>query len=237
MTRLCAHCENPLPANWRQLKIQKLHPECRAPYRKANCRKRALNWRNNNVERSRRTGRKWHERNPERQLKRLRRMSLLATAMEKLPVEILSASQAIIIDTGNYYPSRDGENINLKDGLTDSEWAAKVLGHPVIKAFNNILSQSLASKPTPVESLDRVALSVAGNEAEHKHIVQALINEIGFDAIDGGSLSESWRQQPGTPAYCKDLDKEALAAALQEADASKRAQYLEMADESIRPFL
>lgn len=159
------------------------------------------------------------------------------TAMEKLPVEILSASQAIIIDTGNYYPSRDGENLNLKDGLTDSEWAATVLGHPVIKAFNNILSQSLASKPTPVESPDRVALSVAGNEAEHKHIVQALINEIGFDAIDGGSLSESWRQQPGTPAYCKDLDKEALAAALQEADASKRAQYLEMADESIRPFL
>lgn len=159
------------------------------------------------------------------------------TAMEKLPVAILSVSQAIIIDTGNYYPSRDGENINLKDGLTDSEWAAKVIGHPVIKAFNNILSQSLASKSTPVESPDRIALSVAGNEEEHKNIVKAIINEIGFDAIDGGSLSESWRQQPGTPAYCKDLDKEALAAALQEADASKRAQYLEMADESIRPFL
>ncbi|MDR7210218.1 NAD(P)-binding domain-containing protein [Flavobacterium piscis] len=159
------------------------------------------------------------------------------TAMEKLPVAILSASRAIIIDTGNYYPSRDGENVNLKDGLTDSEWAAKVFGHPVIKAFNNILSSSLASKSTPVESPDRVALSVAGNEEGHKQIVKALINEIGFDAIDGGLLSESWRQQPGTPAYCKDLDKEALAAALQEADVSKRAQYLEMADESIRPFL
>lgn len=159
------------------------------------------------------------------------------TAMAKLPVAILSASRAIIIDTGNYYPARDGEIVDLKDGLTDSEWAAKLLGHPVIKAFNNILSQSLASKPTAVGSPNRVALSVAGNEEEHKHIVQALINEIGFDAIDGGSLAESWRQQPGTPAYCKDLNKEALAAALQEADASKRAQYREMADESIRPFL
>lgn len=159
------------------------------------------------------------------------------TAMEKLPIEILSASQAIIIDTGNYYPARDGENLNLKDGLTDSEWAAKVLGHPVIKAFNNILSTSLASKSKPETSADRIALSVAGDEEEHKQIVQGLINEMGFDAIDGGSLSGSWRQQPGTPAYCQDLDKEALAAALQKADAGKRAQYLEMADEAIRPFL
>jgi len=159
------------------------------------------------------------------------------TAMEKLPVQILSASQAIIIDACNYYPSRDGENPELEDGLTDSEWAEKVLGHPVIKAFNNILSTSLASKSMPEGSPDRIAISVAGDQEEHKQIVQALINEMGFDAIDGGSLSESWRQQPGTPAYCQDLDKEALAAALQEADPGKRTQYLEMADEAIRPFL
>ncbi len=159
------------------------------------------------------------------------------TAMDKLPVAILSASQAIIIDTGNYYPARDGENVNLKDGLTDSEWAEKVIGHSVIKAFNNILSTSLASKSKPERSPERVALSVAGNQDEHKNVVKALINEMGFDAIDGGLLSESWRQQPGTPAYCRDLDKEALASALHEADESKRAQYLEMADDAIRPFL
>lgn len=159
------------------------------------------------------------------------------TAMEKLPVQILSASQVIIIDTGNYYPSRDGENPELEGGLTDSEWTAKVLGHPVIKAFNNILSTSLASKSMPEGSPDRVAVSVAGDQEEHKQIVQALINEMGFDAIDGGSLSESWRQQPGTPAYCRDLGKEALAAAFEEADPGKRTQYLEMADEAIRPFL
>ncbi|KQT20848.1 NADP oxidoreductase [Chryseobacterium sp. Leaf404] len=159
------------------------------------------------------------------------------TAMEKLPVQILSASQAIIIDAGNYYPSRDGENPELEGGLTDSEWTAKVLGHPVIKAFNNILSTSLASKSMPEGSPDRIAISVAGDQDEHKEIVQALINKMGFDAIDGGPLSESWRQQPGTPAYCRDLGKESLAAALEEADPGKRTQYLEMADEAIRPFL
>lgn len=159
------------------------------------------------------------------------------TALEKLPVAILAATKAIIVDAGNYYPSRDGENIDLERGLTDSEWTAKVLGHAVIKAFNNILSTSLASKSKPEGSPERIAISVAGDQEEHKQTVQALINEIGFDAIDGGLLSKSWRQQPGTPAYCQDLDKESLAAALQEADESKRAQYLEMADEAIRPFL
>lgn len=164
-------------------------------------------------------------------------IAIPAKAMVKLPVDILSASTAIIIDAGNYYPSRDGANADLEEGLTDSEWTAKVIGHPVIKAFNNIVAPSLASKATPVGSPDRIALSVAGNEEEHKHTVQKLINEIGFDAIDGGLLSESWRQQPGAPAYCKDLDKEALAAALQRADISKRADNLAKADEEARPYL
>ncbi|MNY38025.1 hypothetical protein D3C86_1726200 [compost metagenome] len=63
-----------------------------------------------------------------------------------------------------------------------------------------------------------------------------LIDEIGFDAIDGGLLSESWRQQPGEPAYCQDLDKEKLKIALQQADISKRAENLAVADEMAKPY-
>jgi predicted dinucleotide-binding enzyme len=164
-------------------------------------------------------------------------IAIPAKAIVNLPVDILSASQAIIIDAGNYYPSRDGANADLEGGLTDSEWTAKVIGHPVVKAFNNIVAPSLASKALPTGNSNRVALSVAGNEEEHKHTVRELINEIGFDAIDGGSLSESWRQQPGAPAYCKDFDKKALAAALQDADIRKRAENLAKADEEARPYL
>ena len=64
-----------------------------------------------------------------------------------------------------------------------------------------------------------------------------LIDEVGFDAIDGGSPSESWRQQPGTPADCRDLDKDALNIALQQADISKRAANLAYADEIARHYL
>lgn len=158
-------------------------------------------------------------------------------AMVNLPIDILSVSNAIVVDAGNYYPSRDGEIAEIQNGLTDSEWTAKIIGHPVIKAFNNIVAPSLSSKAVASESENRIALSVAGDDAEQKQVVIKLIDEIGFDAIDGGLLSESWRQQRGEPAYCQDLDKEKLKKALQQADISKRAENLAAADEMARPYL
>ena len=163
-------------------------------------------------------------------------IAIPAKAMVKIPGDILSTSKAIIVDAGNYYPSRDGQIFDIEGGLTDSEWVAKVIRHPVIKAFNNIVAQSLASKATAAKNPGRIALSVAGNDAEQKQSVMKLIDEIGFDAIDGGLLSESWRQQPCEPAYCQDLDKEALKAALQQADISKHAENLAKADEMARPY-
>lgn len=158
-------------------------------------------------------------------------------AMVNLPIDILAASKAIVVDAGNYYPSRDGEITEIANGSTDSEWVAKVLGHPIIKAFNNIVAPSLASKATPPGDANRIALSVAGDDAEQKQTVMKLIDEIGFDAIDGGLLSESWRQQPGEPAYCQDLEKENLKAALQKANIAERAGNLASADEMARPYL
>ncbi len=158
-------------------------------------------------------------------------------AMVKLPIAILKDSEAVIVDAGNYYPSRDGQVEEIANGMTDSEWVAKVIGHPIIKAFNNIVAPSLASKATSARNANRIALSVAGDDTPQKQLVMKLIDEIGFDAIDGGLLSESWRQQPGEPAYCQDLDKESLKTALQQADISKRAENLASADEIARPYL
>ena len=158
-------------------------------------------------------------------------------ATEKLPIDILSSSNAIIIHAGNYYPSRDGQVEAIINGLTDSEWVAEIIGHPVIKAFNNIVAQSLASKALPNGNPNRIALSVAGNDEKEKEVVMNLIDQIGFDVIDGGLLKDSWRQQPGEPAYCQDLNKEELKSALQKADISKRAENLKEADEIARPYL
>jgi lactate dehydrogenase-like 2-hydroxyacid dehydrogenase len=51
-----------------------------------------------------------------------------------LPKEMLADLPATspIVDTGNYYPLRDGVIPELKGGMTESEWTSHVLGRPVL---------------------------------------------------------------------------------------------------------
>jgi predicted dinucleotide-binding enzyme len=112
-----------------------------------------------------------------------------------------------VIDTSNYYPLlRDGQIPELESGeLTESEWVQQHLGRPVLKVFNNIFAANLENKGEPAGTPGRIALAVAGDDAAAKQKAMALVEELGFDAVDGGSLHESWRQQPGSPLYCTDL--------------------------------
>lgn len=108
-----------------------------------------------------------------------------------------------VIDTGNYYPQqRDGRIAGVEDeGLTESRWTERHLGHPVIKAFNGTFAQDIVERHRPAGSADRMALPVAGDDETAKTAVRALIDEIGFDTVDAGGLDDSWRQQPDTPVY------------------------------------
>src|SRR6266545_1729480 len=147
------------------------------------------------------------------------------TAVPQLPRDSLAATSAVVVDTGNYYPSRDGRIAEIDGGLTDSAWVAQVLGRPVVKAFNNIVADSLATRGVPAGTPGRICLSVAGDDPRAKELVLGLIATLGFDGIDAGTLADSWRQHPGTPAYCRDLDADGLKAALARADAGQIADY------------
>ncbi len=134
----------------------------------------------------------------------------------------------VVVDTGNYYPQqRDGRIDGIESGTTESRWVAQQLKRPVIKAFNNIFAQHLLENGKPSASAGRIALPVAGDDRTAKTVVMRLIDELGFDPVDAGSLDESWRQQPGTPVYTKDFDaagvRSALAKAQQEREPSWRA--------------
>jgi predicted dinucleotide-binding enzyme len=132
----------------------------------------------------------------------------------------------VVIDIGNYHPElRDGRIDAIDAGLPDSQWVAQQIGRPVIKAFNNIFAKSLLEKGAARGTKGRVALSVAGDSPDAKAAVLRLVDDLGFDPVDGGDLENSWRQQPGTPAYCRDLDAAALRRALAEADRSRIAEY------------
>ena len=157
-------------------------------------------------------------------------------AVPQLPRDLLAGSSAVVIDTGNYYSVRDGRIAEIEDGLLESEWVSRVLGVPVVKAFNNILSASLATRGLPAGTPGRIALSVAGDDPRARERVLSLIDALGFDAVDAGPLADSWRQHPGTPAYCRDLDAESLKAALAQADATQSARYRAEVNERAREY-
>jgi predicted dinucleotide-binding enzyme len=133
------------------------------------------------------------------------------------------APGAPIIDTGNYYPSRDGRIDAIEQGMLESRWVERQIGQPVIKAFNTIHAKRLLDGGRPRGDSRRLALPVAGDDDATKGIVMRIVEELGFDAVDAGGLDESWRQQPGTPCYGADLDAEQLRRALAEAVPPRRA--------------
>jgi predicted dinucleotide-binding enzyme len=124
----------------------------------------------------------------------------------------------VLTDTSNYFPVRDGQIRAIDDGQVESLWVSEQMGHPVNKAWNNVLAMVLAGKGLPAGAPARIALSVAGDDPASKDAVRSLVEDTGFDAIDGGSLTESWRQQPITRAYCSELPADKLRAALAAAD-------------------
>jgi predicted dinucleotide-binding enzyme len=109
----------------------------------------------------------------------------------------------IVMDTGNYYPERDGQIAELEDGsLTSSELLARELpGASVVKVFNNIFFKHLESLCRPGGSADCSYLPIAGDSAAAKAVVTNFLDSIGYKTVDVGPLAEGWRFQPGTPAY------------------------------------
>jgi predicted dinucleotide-binding enzyme len=118
-----------------------------------------------------------------------------------VPAELLSGK--IVIDTSNYYPQRDGQVAALDDGSTaTSELVHSQLpGSRLVKGFNNLNYVHLGSLQRPSGSPERSALLIAGDDDEAKQLVAGLLDSLGYDALDAGSLADSWRFDVGTPAY------------------------------------
>ncbi|MCM3628211.1 NAD(P)-binding domain-containing protein [Paenibacillus glycanilyticus] len=147
-------------------------------------------------------------------------------AIPNLPAGFLdrTAPGAVVVDAGNYYPlHRDGAIEPIENGLPESRWVEQQIKHPVIKAFNatnwyNLTEEIQSKLPS------RLALPVSGDDAAAKAIVSELVAEAGFIPVDAGSLDESWRQQPGSPAYCTDLGAEDLRKALSQATRERKPE-------------
>lgn len=146
----------------------------------------------------------------------------------KLPGGLLEGvdGRVAVVDTCNYYPrQRDGFIEAIEAGMPESRWVEQQLGHPVIKAFNNIYAQHLMDLGRPAGTPGRIALPIAGDDKAAKAIVLQLVGELGFDGVDAGGLDQSWRQQPGTPVYAKDFTADGVRRALSEASPHRKPEW------------
>jgi predicted dinucleotide-binding enzyme len=126
--------------------------------------------------------------------------------IQNLPRDLFAATpdSVVVVDTGNYYPRQ-------RDGRIE-----------VVKAFNNIHAQHLLELGQPKGTPGRIALPVAGDDLAAKAVIIRLVDELGFDGVDAGTLDESWRQQPDTPVYGTNFDAEGVRRALSEASKERK---------------
>ena len=128
-------------------------------------------------------------------------VSVPVKAFSDVPVKPLAGQP--VLDTGNYYSRRDGHIAELDTGaVTSSGLLQRYLPEShVVKVFNNIFFKHLRYLARPAGAADRSALPIAGDDPAAKAAVTAFLDSIGYDAVDAGPLAESWRQEPGSPAY------------------------------------
>jgi 8-hydroxy-5-deazaflavin:NADPH oxidoreductase len=167
-------------------------------------------------------------------------LAIPTKAVADLPAGLFAnvPDNVVVIDIGNYHPDlRDGHIDAIDRGMLDSQWVARQIGRPVIKAFNNIFAASLLEKGVPRGTKGRIALPVTGDPLEARAAVLRLVDDLGFDPVDAGDLDNSWRQQTGAPAYCRDLEVAALKRALAEAERSRIGEYRAEEEARIRRLI
>ncbi|GHE92781.1 NADPH-dependent F420 reductase [Streptomyces fumanus] len=122
-------------------------------------------------------------------------------AHERLPRAELAGKT--VIDPMNYAPRPDWALPELdRNELTSSELVQRhLVGARVVKALHNIGPRQLLDLHRPSGAPDRTALPLSGDDPDAKKEAADLLDILGFDTVDLGPLSDSWRSEPNTPLY------------------------------------
>ena len=145
---------------------------------------------------------------------------VLAIPFKNYPdIEPAPLADKIVVDTNNYYFERDGliQALEAHETTTTQMVAAHLPKSRVVKAFNAIFAADLTTDNKPAVSADRRALPLAGDDEPSKQQVAALIDNVGFEPVDAGTLAESWRFERGQPVYCIPFDRAGIVEKLAEA--------------------
>lgn len=156
-------------------------------------------------------------------------ISVPLKAYQAVPVAPLAGK--VVLDTNNYYPERDGEfpDLDAKAATTSGLLQAHLPDSHVVKVFNNIHFENLLSMARPAGAPDRNTLIIAGDDATAKKTATDFLDAIGYDALDSGSLADSWRYERDQPAYAGAYAKNGDFSHPTPADAAKLTSLLAQA--------
>ena len=120
-------------------------------------------------------------------------------------------ANSIILDATNPYPSRDGDMAqNVRDAnYNASEYTAMKFGTAkTAKAFNTIQADHLKNRAFRMQ--DKLSVPFAAQDESSKNVVKELIEDIGFDAVYVGKLSDSKIMDPDQEIYGMSVSKTEL---------------------------
>ncbi|MFP7760842.1 NADPH-dependent F420 reductase [Marisediminicola sp. LYQ85] len=145
-------------------------------------------------------------------------------AYRDVPVEPLAGK--IVIDTNNYYRERDGDIavLDAEEQTVSGLLQEHLPESRVVKAFNHITASNITSERSPAGTDDRRALAIAGDDDDARRAVADLLDSFGFDAVDVGQLSESWRVERDQPAYGARENARELRASILLAERNKNSR-------------
>jgi predicted dinucleotide-binding enzyme len=136
-----------------------------------------------------------------------------------LSVPVAPLAGKVVIDTNNYYFERDGHvaEIDNQEITVTGLLQRHLVGAKVAKGFNHIQSDQILGDALPTGAAGRRALATASDFPEAIELVTRFFDEIGFDTVNIGTLSESWRIDRDMPGYGRRFDATQLRAKLDEA--------------------
>ena len=106
----------------------------------------------------------------------------------------------IVLDACNAVPSRDGDVAAEVErngiGITSQKYLP---GTRLVRAFNTLSYMILAREANRAEP--RLAIPIAGDDAEAVRIAQGLVRDAGFEPVVVGKLADARRFQRGGPGY------------------------------------
>ncbi len=139
-------------------------------------------------------------------------------AYRDIPVEPLRGKT--VLDTNNYYWERDGHIAELDEKRTTT--AQMLQDHlpdsTVVKAFNHIGAAEILTTGSPAGTPGRRALATASDSDKGVALITRIYDEFGFDTVNIGPLTDSWRIERDTPGYGIPQDRDELERNLARAE-------------------